>query len=706
MNATDRLSVAGAVAALATGLALTPLTEDRSYLALAAVMIGISVAIGGLLRRARAGEALVRVAQLAPAMLLPVLVPETSTPWRLISQTVEFVQQAFAPMPYQVGFAVFCALLLWFVFLLVETLVIGLQSPGWAFPVLVLPYAISALAIYVEANPFLFGFTAAGYALVLATSVRHAPALSREPDVAVARGWRRGVAAAAVGSTTLALTGMLLLSLPIPERSADWSANAGPGTVQLGDPSLDLIRNVNSNSDRTLITYTTSDGNGHYLRLTALPVFDERGFHLSATDLLPLPMSVDRPTSFDTETVRTSVEVANFASEYLPAPWLPTAASATGDWRYDPRTLAIVAVGDGRRQATQNTEYRVTSERLPAIERVLSDAAEGNPADNGMTLSLPEGISPQVYRLAEQVTADAPTAGEKALALRDFLRSDAFTYSLAAAPGTTLQTLDDFLLGSRIGYCEQFAGSLAVLARMVGIPSRVVVGFLPGTRVDDVWEVSARNMHAWTELHFGDGVGWVPLDPTPGGAVGNPDATATTTATAEPTVTEPTAPEETATESEAPLPPIGGPGIGPGAWGWVAGALGLLLAVVGGPALVRQILRQRRLAGGDDPGRAVEGAWAEVRAVVIDRGGDWPLGTSRQVADQLGGHLGADGGAALRELALLVERARFAAEPIGPVDLTTQVREIERATKKRWANPTAWLRRWWPRSLWPQRPSS
>ncbi len=706
MTATDRLTLAAAVAALASGFALTPLTQDRSYLLLAGTLILASGVLGALLRRAGTAEPLVRLAQLGPVLLLPVFVPETATPEVLVADTVEYVQVAFAPMGYQVGFAAFCALLVWVVFLLTETLAVGLASPGWTFPVLVVPYAISALAIYVEASPFQFGFTAAGYALVLATSVRHGPQLARERDVTVARGWRRGVAAAAAGSTGLALVGMLLLSAPIPERSADWVNTGGSGTVQLGDPSIDLIRNVNSNSDRTLITYSTSDDRGHYLRLAALPVFDNRGFHLAATDLLPLPLPFDRP-NVGTESVRTNFEVADFASEYLPVPWLPTAARAAGDWRYDPRTLAVVAVGDGRRQATRNASYEVTSERILGVEELLVDAAAGNPADSGMTLNLPPGIPPEVYQLAEQVTAEAETAGQKALALRDFLRSGAFRYSTAARPGTTLETLDDFLLGNRIGYCEQFAGSLATLARMVGIPSRVVVGFLPGRRVGENWEVSARNMHAWTELHFGDGIGWIPLDATPSGAVGNANETPAPSTSATPTTDVPSITPTADTPTAAPVTPIdvglGGPS---GLLGLAAGLAGGLMVVAAGPTVARRFLRWRRLAGSADPARAVENAWAETRALVVDRGVPWPEGTSRQVAETLGAQLEPEGSSALGALGLLVERVRFDTDPVTPGDLRALVQRVEQATEKRWASPTAWLRRWWPRSLWPQRPSS
>jgi hypothetical protein len=68
----------------------------------------------------------------------------------------------------------------------------------------------------------------------------------------------------------------------------------------------------------------------------------------------------------------------------------------------------------------------------------------------------------------------------------------------------------------RVGYCEQFAGTMAVMLRTLGIPSRVAVGFTPGT-VDPVdptlWTVSWANAHAWVEVKFGGE--WIAFEPTP-----------------------------------------------------------------------------------------------------------------------------------------------------------------------------------------------
>ncbi len=700
MTAADRRSLASVVAAFLAGIPLSPLSEDRSYLLLATILMLVSAVIGALLRRLRTAEILVRIGQLLAVFVVPLLVPQARQPLDLYAQTYSFVQVAFAPMPYQVGFSVFSALIVWMVYLLTETLSIGLASPGWTFPVLVMPYLLPSLAIYTETNPFLFCFTAAGYAVVLATATATSAidTGSSRPSTA---GRRSGVVITAGLATALALSAAMLVSLPIPERSATSSQPGGSGAVQLGDPSLDLIRNVNSNSSQVVITYRTSDGSGEYLRLAALPVFDVRGFHLTATDLVPLPIQ-DTPPDQAAERVRTSIQIGNLADEYLPTPWFPISADVpTETWRYDPKTLAVVAIGNSRSAATRGLSYETISARLPDTDDLLAGlGTAGDPGDGGLTVQVPDAVSAGVRDLASEITSGRTTDGAKALALLRYLHSDRFSYSTAVSPGTTLSTLDDFLLGSRIGYCEQFAGSMAVLARLVGIPSRVVVGFLPGRQVGERWEVSARNMHAWTELYF-EGVGWIPVDATPSGAVDNPrpSASASATPSASPS-TEPTLRPASATPTLVPTPGTDA-GDPTDPLPWLGGAAMLVFVVGIGPRLTREVLRRFRLAGSADRRQAAERAWAEVRAVARDRGRDWPPGTPRQVVAALGPDLDPAGRAALEGLARTVEQARYDREPAESTELVAQVERITEALHNRWGKPAAG--HWWPLSLRPQR---
>ena len=73
--------------------------------------------------------------------------------------------------------------------------------------------------------------------------------------------------------------------------------------------------------------------------------------------------------------------------------------------------------------------------------------------------------------------------------------------------------VDHFLFESRIGFCEQVGTSLVVMARSLGIPARLVVGFVPADRESGQWVVRAEHAHAWAEVWF-PGIGWQGFDPT------------------------------------------------------------------------------------------------------------------------------------------------------------------------------------------------
>ena len=108
------------------------------------------------------------------------------------------------------------------------------------------------------------------------------------------------------------------------------------------------------------------------------------------------------------------------------------------------------------------------------------------------------------------------TPAEQARALQDHLRT--FTYSLEVQRGHSEDALEDFLFTTQTGYCEQFAGAFAAMARSIGLPARVAVGFTPGDEDPDepgLYHVRGEYAHAWPEVYIA-GAGWVLYEPTPG----------------------------------------------------------------------------------------------------------------------------------------------------------------------------------------------
>ena len=256
-----------------------------------------------------------------------------------------------------------------------------------------------------------------------------------------------------------------------------------------------------------------------FWRLTALDQFDGRVW-TSRADYAESPSQL--PSLFQSGT---SVEQSfqEFRIEQLAAVWLPAAFepryldSATTDISYEPSSSTLIV---GRSLASSNgIAYRVAS----ALPRFDPEALKAIPAGVGLSADLapytelPTDFSPRVQALAADLTAGAESGYEQALALQSFFRSGEFTYDVAAPSGHSGSRIEDFLDAQR-GYCEQFAGTFAAMARSLGLPARVAVGFTVGEADPDnpgLYIVRGKHAHAWPEV-FLPGAGWVAFEPTPG----------------------------------------------------------------------------------------------------------------------------------------------------------------------------------------------
>ena len=131
-------------------------------------------------------------------------------------------------------------------------------------------------------------------------------------------------------------------------------------------------------------------------------------------------------------------------------------------------------------------------------------------------LQIPSSLPDRVGELAEQVTANAETPLDKALAIEDFLRSERFEYDQKIdAPPRNADGVDHFLFETQEGYSDYFASSMAVMLRTLGIPARLAAGYAPG-RLDPEtrrWAIRDSDSHGWTQAYF-PGHGWIDFEPT------------------------------------------------------------------------------------------------------------------------------------------------------------------------------------------------
>jgi len=134
----------------------------------------------------------------------------------------------------------------------------------------------------------------------------------------------------------------------------------------------------------------------------------------------------------------------------------------------------------------------------------------------GQYLQLPPTLPQRVIELALELTREYDNAYDKAVALEEYLRQIPYNEDIEAPPPDR-DGVDYFLFDSREGYCDYYASAMAVMARALGIPARVAVGYAGGEYDEELdgYVVRRSNAHAWVEVYFPD-YGWIEFEPTAG----------------------------------------------------------------------------------------------------------------------------------------------------------------------------------------------
>ncbi|WIM98651.1 DUF3488 and transglutaminase-like domain-containing protein [Actinoplanes oblitus] len=319
----------------------------------------------------------------------------------------------------------------------------------------------------------------------------------------------------------------------------------------------------------------------------------------------------DAPTGAETAEVRQRITVSGLTGRLLPAVATPAEVSGARV-AYDAGTGTLIRP-EG---LTSGLTYTVTS-RVPTPDLNMLPTAQSPSGDAVVRyLALGTGVPESIERLAEHLADGNGGSYDRAVAIEQFL-AEHYRETPDAPSGHAYPNLQYFLFGPRgqggqEGTSEQFAASFALLARLTGLPSRVVVGFEAPARGG---EVTGGNAVAWPEVLF-DGLGWVPFDPMP---TTDDPTPVEQDFTPKPT-TPPTTPPQTRTPSaaasaSAPAAIAVTTKDGGVPAGVVAGgASGSVLALLGIGALtviqLRRAQRRRRLYDGS-PDDRIAGAWLE-----------------------------------------------------------------------------------------------
>jgi hypothetical protein len=531
-------------------------------------------------------------------------------------------------------------------------------------------------------------------------------------------GWRLPLTPAAQTGRWLALAaGLCALTVPwlLPgygqQGALDLKERAGGDTGVALNPFVSLRTRLTAQDDVPMFRARTT--RRERWRLMVYDRFDGTDFAPSSDPRANLtqfvgPLAGDLDPELRTTQITQEVEIQELGSFWLPAATAPIRVDAGRRVLANP-TFASLTVN---RRLRQGFTYTVVSQ-VPEIEASdldgpidYHDYPEMAPyTDTG---NLDQEVRDRARAVVEAKKADTPF--EAALAIQDYLRSSEFRYNLnvpsLASGGNQLRR---FLTEVREGYCEQFAIAMAMMAREVGIPSRVAVGFTSGEIVDKNYEqVTTHDAHAWPELWF-PRAGWTPFEPTPrsdgtvtlpiyttpagrvpGGNAGPPtieqpeNSPASTTPRTIRPETDPAAESDPLAGGGAERGLLERPLVRAGA------AVVLLVALVPGIKWGRTLLARRRV--GRRPRDAVAESYAEVTGWARDagigrRGAETPAAYARRLNQDFAGD--AD---SLVELTRLFERAEYgAAEPDG--DQADRARQLARSARSSLAGRLGWRRR-------------
>jgi transglutaminase-like putative cysteine protease len=280
----------------------------------------------------------------------------------------------------------------------------------------------------------------------------------------------------------------------------------------------------------------------YYWRATTLDTFyqdgwieDRGGIYESSigarSDLLDNPFLPARARD-PLRWVKETVTIAALQDPHLVAPATPvelqpdrsTAVAHTGDG------VAFAQPPLGRGQSYDVWSYapEPTPKQLKASKPIYPAALQHFLTLDDGSVAAPFGtvnfFTPRhvtqyepMYRIAKQVAGRAATPYAATVALEAWFRSNpAFTYNQHPKTPPGVAPLVWFVTQGKQGYCQHFAGAMALMLRSLGIPARVAAGFTSGTydkRHGD-WIVTDHDAHTWVEVWF-RGYGWLPFDPTP-----------------------------------------------------------------------------------------------------------------------------------------------------------------------------------------------
>jgi len=291
---------------------------------------------------------------------------------------------------------------------------------------------------------------------------------------------------------------------------------------------------------RTTVLTIRAPRRPYYWRATILDRFDgTRWLEHVWRDTPSQRRQLEPPAARDrANLVRQEVTVAALEDNHVIGASMPIFNDLRNRAAYEGQgvALAIGGLHRGEHYAVWSYAPQPTPEELVRVKAVYPKALTrpkreldvapgvtalpfGTPGRDGkLFASLTGRLQPyaDMFQRAQAVAGETSSPYAAVVALEAWFRSTGgFTYSEQPGTAPGLPPLVGFVAVTKNGYCQHFAGAMALMLRLLGIPARVAAGFVPGRYHDDFWQVTDHDAHTWVEVWF-RGYGWLPFDPTPG----------------------------------------------------------------------------------------------------------------------------------------------------------------------------------------------
>ncbi|CAM5566703.1 transglutaminase [Streptomyces pilosus] len=734
-----RLAICAWAATLMAACALLPLVDSATWIVQSALLLGVQSGVGAATRRIPLPRPVTVAAQVLVTLMLLTLFfarehaiaglipgPEAFRFFaELLAQGGDDVNRFAIPAPLTDGIRLMLVGGVLVIGLLVDTLAVTFRSAAPAGLPLLALYSVAAGLSDNGIGWLWFLLAASGYLMLLLAEGRdrlsqwgrvfsgtaRGPGQDQPGAVAPVRTGRR-IGVLAVGIALVVPLGLPAMNggLLDPAGSGIGSGGGGGGTISAVNPLVSLRDSLNVDEDRQVLSVRSemADVSDLYLRIVSLDDFDGTTWKPSKRSITTVPDNrFPTPPGLGPDIVRTEVGTTIstadwYGQSWLPMPYPPSGVSIRGKWRYEP--VGMTLVGD-HGQDTRGLSYEVRSLDVRPTAEQLAAAPEPSPAMRREYTELPDSLPALVGRTARDVTAGADSAYDQAVKLQEyFTLNGGFEYDTQVDVGSGSEAIARFLRDKQ-GFCVHYSFAMASMARSLGIPARVAVGFAPGTpQADGTIAVGLRDAHAWPELYF-EGIGWTRFEPTPtrGSAPpytvpeaadssvpdpARPSQAAPEESSAAPSQSESCSPERRRLDgcgSESPQVALDSGGDGPKWYALLLWALaGLaLLALPLSPVLWRLRTRAVRLGGHGrseaDAAPYVLALWDELTDTAWDHGippdeSLTPRGAAARIVRL--GRLDQGAAASVHRVADAVEQILYAPRPRPVAGLADEVRRV------------------------------